>query len=248
MSAIILNTFATGADKALQLGNEEWGRLLQIGSTWNRIRIGIMCNLDPDGTNNISAGSLRIAATNGVDKHVGSGTGQLAYGVIFGSSSNPPVLTGGTFTYNAGGGDPYFSYPGYSAFKNVNGGALVFGSSNATARAMFASTGAVKRRSVLFVDLEKSGTSLLVRGNSLLVTSLGNADYTFSHFDQALADAGTGNINVNGVTHTGISLATFTGHDTDVGTYGPLNSIHVGWSKGTPTFLNVYVVKVYRFS
>ena len=62
-------TFADGANKGLELGNEEFGRDLQIGSDWTRIRVGVLLNITPDGTNNISSVQFRMGFSNGAAHH-----------------------------------------------------------------------------------------------------------------------------------------------------------------------------------
>jgi hypothetical protein len=249
MASIISETFASGADKALQLGNEEWGRVMSIGADWTWLRLGFMYNFTPDGTNNIATADLRFGFSNAANRHVGSpSAGLLWYGAHFGAASNTSIA-GGTWTYNAGSGNPYFSSSGNGRISYVNTG-FAGGANSAGSYHHFTNGGSTLRRSVAFVDLEKNGTSLWVMPRAM--SSLNNVDHTLAQFRAAMATAGSlpssGNssLTVGGSTIGGAGSTSFANYPTNAGTYGELVAPHIGWNKGLINFLNIFAIEVYR--
>ena len=250
MASIISETFSDGADKALQLENEEFGRLLAIGSDWTYLRIGVMYNIVPDGTNNIATADIRLGGSNGADKHIGSGTDKLWYGNHLGANSGT-AITGGTWTHNAGSGDPYFVSSGNTRIRQA--GTTLSGAGNSSSHRHFTSDGATRRRGVLITNLEKNGTSMWVGGQcNNNVSSPFNADFTLAEFREAMAtftappSGGNVSLTVGGKQLSGLGTTQFTGHDTNAATYGDINSAHIGWNKGLINFLNIFAIEVYR--
>ena len=246
MAEIISQTFADGANLALQLQNEEWGREFAIGSDWTRIRLGFMANLIPDGTANITSAQLRFGFSSSSSMHFGSQSAGLFYG---GLMPNSGTYTGGTFTYNAGGGEPYFSAGGIYRVRSLAG--TLSGGSSAGSPYIATNTGTTARRSVFMVELLKSGTSMIVGAGSFNGGTGSGTDHTLAEFRSAMTTAdltgGTApTVGSDAMQNWGTN--TFTNHDTNAATHGETDSVHIGFNKGLVEFLNIFAVEVYRFA
>lgn len=242
MAIITTQTFSDGTDKALSLENEEWGREMDIGSDWTRIRIGILFNISNVGTSNLASTSLRVGISNAANKHPGSGTGKLWYGALFGI--NGSSLGGGTFTYNAGGGDPYFSWTPNSRVTQVNTTLSGSGQSATTIGAI--AGGSTNRRSCVFAEIKKVGDTMDVTG----VSANSNQNVTLALFRTGMAYNANPflaqNIVINGVNYSYCGTGNFSSRAANAATYGEPVAIQVGWNKSDPYFLNVFAIEAYR--
>jgi len=152
MAIIIQRVFATDTKKGISLGNEEWVRGLTIGTNWSRLRIGILCAANPDGTNNINGCSYALGVCSGTSNP-------------FGAASTANFIGGGrsagVLTYTAGAGNPYYTVTSTTTLRRV--GAIT--STSGVGTLAFASTvGAVQRRWPFYVDVVKGSPNYTVLG------------------------------------------------------------------------------------
>ena len=132
------------ADKYLTLANEEWVRTLAIGNDWNKLRLGLLLAVTPDGTNNLGGTALMLGVCSGKTHPYGAASTTNFVGAgLHGSTPGGPT---GTLTYVAGAGNPYFTSGGSSTASRV-GGDLVGGAGAATPFVLTANTGSTQRRS-----------------------------------------------------------------------------------------------------
>mgnify|MGYP003377941999 CR=1 FL=1 len=102
------------ADKYLTLANEEWVRTLAIGNDWNKLRLGLLLAVTPDGTNPLGGTALMLGLCSGKTNPYGAASTTNFVGAALHGST--PGATTGTLSYVAGAGNPYFtsggSWPG----------------------------------------------------------------------------------------------------------------------------------------
>jgi hypothetical protein len=230
MAFIYEETFQDGTDKALTIRNEEFGRVLEIGTDWTTLYVGIMMSIEPSGSNNISNASLRIGMSPSATDHIGNATPQMWYGIQVGT--NTSNIGGSTFTYNVGSGNPVYTGDGIVRMRMITGSfsaALNVGSPTIPIH-----TGSVLRKWPIVVRFAKSGTNINVNGYVLNgYTSAANAAKYFSTQDflTALDDVtSTGSPSLSGSAMTSIGNTNFSYTD-HTASYGELTSVHVGWNK-----------------
>jgi hypothetical protein len=244
MAIIYQETFSDGPDKALVLSNEEWGRALSIGSSWTRIRIAAHLAIEPDGTNNLASAQLRVGFSSAADDHYGSQAASHWYGLCTGSSA--ANYTGATHAYSDASGNPVFTWGSYGRQRVLNGAITAAGNSGTYG---IAATTGTPRRVPIFVELKKSGTSLVVSPGIVQILSGGaNVDYPLSAVIASMenpTDMSSFSMTCNGFSFGG-GNTTFTNYDTNAATYGQIIAAHVGWNK-TIAPLRVYAVLVSRF-
>jgi hypothetical protein len=248
MASIISQTFADGDNQAIRLENEGMGRQFAIGSDWTRIRIGIHCNIVPNGTSNLVNTWLSIHCSTAATDHFGTQAMVLGMGCKFGVGA--VGYSGGTWTYNAAAGNPYygcfvFDEKVVNTVETGSGtGGVVSGSCVPT------NAGTVSRRGVLAIDLTKTGSALKVTGHIMSSTANGS-NGTLLDFRQFMANAL--DVNAGGALPTYLGQQTkkafsynHTTYATDAGTYGELDSITVGYSESLLSQLNIFALEVYR--
>lgn len=239
-------TFADGADKGLEMGNEEWGRDLIIGSSWTRIRVGMMLNVVPDGINNILGCQIRMGFSNGASFHEGDGSGQLWFGTHFGGNSSS--FAGGNLVYNAGAGNPYYITSGAYRNQVINGTPTGGSGGNGAFGQQPTTGGSTIRRGCMIAEIKKTGTSMQVGGGSSNVAS---QDYTLANFRSWMGQsndiaAGSAPANIDGQACQTFGSTTFVNYTTNAGIYGEVIAPHIGWNIGLTNFLRIYAIEVYR--
>jgi len=244
MALIGLTTFGDGDHKYLQLGNEEWGREYSMGTNWTLLRVVALVNVVPSGTSNIPNGHLRLGVSAARDDHLGSGSAGLWYGSIACGNNTSASLVGGVWTYNAGGGEPYFSSSSHYRMRSVGG--VLSGSSNAGGH-YIPTTEGTPRRGILATECYKSGLNMIVGANYVTASTV---DFTLSNAIE-LAETGFTKVlgagfSVAGQTVNGGST-TFGAHDTNAALYGDSIAAHISWSS-TVYPLRVYAVAVARIA
>ena len=241
-------TFGDGANKYLRLLNEEYGREISLGSSWTRIRVGAMLQLEADGINNIGTGSLRFGMSSAKGMHAGSGTAGLWLGGLWASSSN--TLSGGTWTYTAAGGNPHFRAGGLYRAQILAG--VISGAFSAGGPSLPTGTGSTLRCWPLMMELKKSGTTMIVAmaaiNNPSDVTS---ANYfTRAHFLDAMVNPADGIggswPTINGVAIGSFGSSTFASYPTNAGVHGEVDAVQIGWNKTTKG-LRIFDLAVTRF-
>lgn len=139
-----------GSKKYVSLANEEIVRY--IGTDWTSIRIGLLVALNTDGTNNIS-GRLGIGVCAGDTNPLMNPTSTdlfVGHRTLSGSS---------TWTYNANSGNPYFSQSAFYGLRREGTTDTTAGVGNTTHYITTVDGGSIQRRSLIFLDLDKSGTT-----------------------------------------------------------------------------------------
>lgn len=242
-------TFGDGPDKCLTLANEEWGRRLAVGSSWTRLRIGILFHLLNDGTNNFTTASIRVGMSPSKTVHIGQSNPSLWYGCFFGTTQG---FTGDTFTYAAGGGNPHTRGAGLTRMRMLAGVATT--GNNGGVPDFPLDNGAVIRKWPVVVELRKSGTSLIVSGNSF--NNLGDAAAALTYTRAQLLDAmlnpvdlstGAANLPIGSQSLTAGGATTFTNYTTDAGVHGELTAVHIGWNKAA-TPMRVFEIAASRLA
>lgn len=109
-ASIIERIFAYVPDKILKLGGATWLRPLggpALSAPWERIRIGVLCAVTPNGTGNINDAFFLMGLCSG-QANPGSA---YATDNFLGASMIGTAVTGATrtLTYTAGAGNPYFA-------------------------------------------------------------------------------------------------------------------------------------------
>lgn len=187
MALIDLITFSDGDDKYLELAGESWGRQLAIGTNWNRIRVGIMCHLVGDPGTTLLGALFMLGFSNGANQHALSQTASLWYGPALGSSA--ANYSGGSWAYNAGSGNPYFSISHTSTgfFRIVNG--VITRSAGSSTSIVPTSTG-LARRWLLFSEIARDGTAGKMGFASGATFSGFNQDYLRASFLDGMEQSG----------------------------------------------------------
>ena len=99
MSNIGQRVFVLGGNQLyMTLANEEYVRALSIGSTWTKLRLGLMCAITPDGTNNL----LNMNCTMGVCSGAANPFGAASTTNWVGAWLNGAPAGNMTYTANAG--------------------------------------------------------------------------------------------------------------------------------------------------
>jgi hypothetical protein len=107
-ASIIQRSFIYVPDKILKLGGASWMRTMPIlTQPWSRIRIGLLCSVTPDSTNNISDALFTLGICSGTALP-GANPNTLNYvgaSLIGGSTAGAARL----LTYTASANGPYYS-------------------------------------------------------------------------------------------------------------------------------------------
>lgn len=109
-ASIVERSFAYVPDHIFKLGGATWLRQLggpALSAPWERIRIGLLCAVTPDGANNINDTLFLLGLCSG---KTNPGSAFITDNFI-GASMIGSVTTGATRTlaYTAGSGNPYFT-------------------------------------------------------------------------------------------------------------------------------------------
>jgi hypothetical protein len=225
---------APTTDKCLRLAGEEFTRTLDltgIPANWLRIRIAINCALADTGGGNISNSFLFMGMCSGTTYPFGSQQTLHAVGFFFNN-------TGGTWTYNAGAGNPYYSTTTFSGTRKV--GINYSGATSGSLTSIIpTTTGTIKRRGWLSSTIYQiDSTQVAEMGHSQSATTAAG-DVWYEHFLYAtnqtyapyiLESAGAGSGNVTQVPGAGWNT-------------NPLNTVDIYWSDTTYA-LEIYAIAV----
>lgn len=243
MGAIVQVLFADGPDKALRLGNEEWGRELEWGVNWTRMRIGLLCNVTPDAANNLATRSFRIGISTAPTDHVGSNAATAWYGALL--DNGITNIGGGTWYYNAGGTNPYYTPHGTDSLKVIAGvQSWQFTATNPT----IPSNTGDPRRWPVFLEFSKAGGLLKLAMNTLspAVAAANNRDFSVASLVNSMNDSRVTSSNVlpiDGV-DAGPSLQLNYAFDP---LDGDPNSIQIGWNNDAyPIYVYAVAVGLYE--
>jgi hypothetical protein len=245
---IASETFADGPAKYLALNNEEYGREIAIGSTWIRIRVGAMIQLEADGTNNILTGSLRMGISSSKSDHAGNATPSFWLGGLWNSTGAD--LNGSTWAYTAAGGNPHFRGGGAVRAQILAG--IITAALGAGTPALPTNTGTVKRRWPLLLELRKSGTNIIVALAVFNAPSdaISANDFTHAQFLEMMLNPSDGTSGVwptiNGIALNNFGASTFGNYPTNAGVHGEVDAVQFGWNK-VLTAMRLFSIAVVRF-
>lgn len=225
-------------DKNCVFGNEQYARLLDIGSTWNDIKIAALVAIDPDGVSNITSASLVLGVCSGKTAPFGAASTTNFIGLRIGAPS--------TLTYQAGSGNPYWNNSGSGQVHTVRKVATTLTSAAHAniSRGLPTSTGAVKRRWPVMVRIVKGSPNYTVyawvpQG----APSDPSIDFSYTDFVEALEDPTLVNdINVNGIVLEASNAALACDESA-----GGFDAVNLYWNKLAFPLRN-YIIKAYRFS
>jgi len=246
MAIIFEETFSDGSDKGLVLSNEEWGRALQIGSDWTRIRMGMLVAMEPDGVNNLSGAQFRFGFSTAANDHLGSLAAKLWYGAVLNGGSSTINYLGGSYTYTANSNNSYYATVNLPRVRALNG--TLSGSSN-SGTYYIPTLNNNKRRAPICVQLKKSGTTMIVSPRCPPSGAGSPVDFTLADLlatmEDPTDDAVSTTLLCRGIGLTG-SWTSFADYPDHAAAYGEIVAPHIGWNK-TVAKLHVYAVVVSRF-
>lgn len=238
MAYIIQKSFSTYEpinDKALQLANEIYQRSLAIGTNWTRLRLGLMYAITPDGTANLSGVKFALGLVAFGGGTFGQQTVGHYLGAIFSTDGN---VDGGALTYQAGGGNPYFSSTGIRLFLQV-GSAVNYRANRGTIYHP-ATSGTVARRGVIFFEAQK-GTPWIIRAWGMPSSAM-SRDFGWGHFQTTIEQPGD-TLNLDGHTLLGVGDTV----TVDQAANGALDSVTLFWNKSQQP-IEIYAIAVQRLA
>lgn len=164
-------------DKFVRLAGEEFTRqidLTQFGNSWTKMRIAINFAVQDTGGGNFTNSFLFVGLCNGTATPYGSQLCTHALGYVYGHES------GVTWTYVAGGGNPYYTANNFYAIRKVG----VTETRAAVGSATFTApttAGALLRRGWLATSITQAATSATIAGMTTAFASV-NADSWYENF------------------------------------------------------------------
>jgi len=164
---IVTRTFNLIPDKALLVGNGEYLRKMQFGSSWSRLRIGILMSQSPNGTSNISDCTLQLGVCSAATPFAnttgyGSATTTNYIGCDFISKADGTGVPG-TWIYNAGSGGNDRYNNGYCAAVRRVVAVRTFQITGAATGMIPSNVGTLPRRGFLFCDITKGSPNYTVQ-------------------------------------------------------------------------------------
>lgn len=219
-------------DRFVRLAGEEFTRqidLTQFGNAWTKMRIAINYAIQDTGGGNFTNSFLFVGLCNGTTFPYGSQSTAHAVGYVFGHESAV------TFTYVAGGGNPYYTVNNFYAIRKI--GVTETRAAVGTATyTMPTNSGALARRGWLSANLTQAATSVTVQGMSTAFASV-NADSWYENF---LYTTG------QGPTPVPLESAAISNSQTISPGAGwnntPLNTVDIFWSNTT------YAIEIYAIA
>jgi len=218
-------------DKYLSLTGEEWVRTMSIGSTWDRLRVGLMVAIVPNGTSDILSATLQVGVCSGSTNTLRTPTTTNGYFDLVTSEDT-------TLTYNAGGGNPYHVVTSRTFGKRV-GSTTTLGSAATEDHYLPTTTGSTQRRAPIYVEFNKTGALLTFYGWN--TASFVQQDYSRAQFLDGLQTSGTPTVGGNLMVPSSQTTQIFSD------AAGGLDTISVYWNKAGFA-LEVYALSAYRFA
>lgn len=215
-------------------GNKKYASLVNneliryIGSDWLTLRVGILCAMGTDGTNNLTNTTLALGVCSGNTNPVGTNP-TTAFSGMRG------IIQANNFTYTANSGNPYFNMGLMYGLRRVNNTDTTAGIGNTTA--YFATnTGSVQRRSLFFIDLARSGSVISFATNTGQLAQ----DFDFEDFLEALeypSNPVAQNSNLFAASSQSINVG-----DAN----GPLDHVDLCWKNALNVPLEIYAWGAWR--
>jgi len=218
-------------DRYLSINGEEWVRKLIIDDDWDRLRVGFMCAIVPDGTNNLISATLQVGLCNNTTDTLRTAVTQNGFFNLITSENQ-------TLTYNAGGGNPYFTIPSSTTGKRLASNTTLI-SADATDHYITTTTGSIQRRTPLYIDFSKSGGFVkLFRWET---ASFVQQDYSINQFLDGMQQTNEPLVGGNQMAASSqISILI-------IEAAGVLNTLSFYWNKLGFAF-EIYAVSIYRHS
>jgi len=182
--------FAPTTDKFISLAGEEFTRRLDLtgyGNNWSKIRIGLNYQIDNTGGGNIS-GSLYVGLCSGTTFPLGSAQCTNAAFHYWGSQ-----ITAGTFTFNAGAGNPFYTANSAGAVRRVGVTDTAAAVGSATWN-LPATGGTLERRGWLGVTIQQTATQAIITGFTQ-AAAVSTLDTWYEHFLYCTNQGGTPSVN-----------------------------------------------------
>jgi len=247
MADIVSTSFALAptTDKSLRIAGEEYLRKLSIGNSWTSIRIGVMCAMTPDGTNNLSACQFFVGMcsadgtfANTAGLTAASTTNSIGYDFFYRSTNEAATYaTSSSLVYYVPANN------GGSAYRRVATTVTTTGNNTTHNIGIVSNTGATQRRSPHYIDITKGSPNYTLQrwGASSAVGANMTRDFSLAHF---LGGFDTATPVLDGVTfvNTEGSLALAASEAA-----GNLDTVSVYWNRtGFP--MDIYAIAVKRLS
>lgn len=240
MSDIIQRTFASGADKGITLDNREYARKMLIGTSWNRVRVGALVAMTPNGTSNISSIKFTIGACSGIANPYSAASTTNFIGAIFGTAN---AATGGLWVYKDGSGNPF-----YRGEDGAGRSLKRVGSTTSPNAGLFSTSpvcipttnGAVQRRLAVMVDITKGSPNYTVQAYIPLDVATITVEKTVAEFVSEMSTIG----DIAGYYSAGQGNTQTLAFDEGA---GGLDTACIYYSIASYP-LEVYDLRVYRFS
>jgi len=220
-SSIFTQVYTRGSDKTILLRDNAFTQAIAINERWTRLRIGCLLSMYSDGTSNILNSSFQI----GMIKNAGNpltATDSAFIGSAFPSAEAGG--TGGTFTYTANSGFPFYATGQFQNFTRLNGTVSAGTSANPIRIPL---CDVVPRSTVLIFDLAKFNATTWNSG-------LNGPALAHMSFDMGMADLYNA---LEQVANTPVlrgtamqALATNAGLWTETAA-NPTNTIYLRWNR-----------------
>ena len=236
-TSILSRTFTTSPGTCLQLRGNEFTQPIAIAQRWTRLRIGIFASLTTEAanTNSIYNASLAMGfCTTG--RPYTSDTANF-FGWFSGSTG-----AGGTATYAANSGNPYFSGTTFAGGSKINQTLLTAGAGSATWMLPTTLGSSLNRRGILFADITKGSPNYSVTAYSTVAAHMA-LDLTLQDFYNGMEQVAT-TPSVAG-SALNASTAQATAFSETLSTL--LTSVNIYWNRWRFP-LEIYALAVYQVS
>lgn len=247
MPVIYARNFATGTQQYLSLGPNDVTRTLSIGSSWLRIRIGILAALSTVSENAwpIRHCSLNLGVCSGISNSGSVQAPTHSFGV--GIPSLPNTSGPSSWTYNAGSaGNSYFSLTNLFICSKWAAGVQTTSAVGSMTVALPSNTtlgGAIARRGIYILDINKSAA---VTGNitqGFMASAAGHMSTDLTSDDLYNALASPSGATIQGTAMNTLALGNSLSFNET--TNGILDTVFVYWSHATVP-LQLYEIGVFR--
>lgn len=231
MAVVGQRTFSFGIGKYFNLANEDFVRLLPFGNSWTSLRIGVLVGIDNQTAANMGGAWPVIGVCSGTSSPFGSPTCLNFVGWAVATSAL-------TFTYNAGGGLPYYTTASNQAVVTKRNGVLGASSTNGTSM-QWPVAAWTPRRSVLIITITKGSPNY---ATSSAYAPAAMPDWTnFNFLD--MMDQQVSTPICAGVTLSASAIGNAAMDEVP----GPLNAVNISWNRQAFP-MEIYALAVARVS
>jgi hypothetical protein len=224
MAVIGQRTFTDGVDQYVALTNESLVRPLAMGTNWTTIRIAFLCAIDSQEAASFTGAQMSFGVSCGTTNPYSANT--TTHSLLITSQYNGYL---GTFTYNAGSGNPYFTGNGWGAIRKVGTTQTFTAGNNATQYYPAAGTG-TPRRMIVTATIQRNYLANQYLIYYTVVTPVATLSFTQAHLIQALDQTSTSaTIVINGASFTAGALV-----PTVFESAGLFDTLEIYWNKQIP--------------